>query len=473
VVLSIDSASSAVCSIVGSTVTFDHAGTCTVNADQAGDADYTAAPTAPQSITVGKIAQAITFTSTTPGPTAAVVGAQYSVTATGGASTNPVTYTVDATTTNGSCTVSGSTVTFVHPGSCVIAADQAGNGDFLAAPTATQPVPVSPAATVTTVSVTKTSIIAHVTVIAPGAGAPTGLVTFSVGGHTVGTAPVSGGTATLQHAVPNGATSAVAAVYSGDLDFTGSSGSTSRSDPSMTASVSSAHPKTRFGWYRSAVTVSFTCTANGAPLTTACPAPVTLTGNGAGQSVTRTIEASDGGMTTVAVRGINIDKNAPSVAIGGIANGATYDGAAPAARCIGKDSLSGIASCTLTRHTSGTTTTYTALARDKAGNTRTANGSYTVLPIYIQGAAYNGGAFTVRVGHTYTLVVVGTGTRPVFYDAAVYPRRPTVRDNAFYAAGHNRWTLGVTMDRDLRSHTYWNLGVKIGSTLHVLKIRVS
>jgi hypothetical protein len=161
------------------------------------------------------------------------------------------------------------------------------------------------------------------------------------------------------------------------------------------------------------------------------------------------------------------------VAVGGIANGATYGGAAPAARCIGKDSLSGIASCTLTRHTSGTTTTYTAAARDEAGNTRTTSGSYTVLPIYLQGVAYTAGAFTARVGHTYTLVVLGTGTRPVFYDAAVYPGRPTVKDNAFFAAGYHRWTLGVTITAALRSHTYWNLGVKIGNTMHDVKIRVS
>ncbi|MDT4903454.1 MAG: large repetitive protein, partial [Pseudonocardiales bacterium] len=53
------------------------------------------------------------------------------------------------------------------------------------------------------------------------------------------------------------------------------------------------------------------------------------------------------------------------------------------------------------------------------------------------------------------------------------PQRPTKRDTAMRSAGHGRWTLGVTMTRSLSHYKYWNLGVKIGSTIHVVKIRVS
>jgi hypothetical protein len=473
VVLSIGSATSAACSIVGPTVTFDHASTCTVNAAQAGDSDYSAAPTAQQLIAVSKIAQTVMFTSAGPGAAAAVVGASYSVTATGGASGNEVTYSVAGMTTNGACVLSGSTVTFVRAGLCVIAADQAGAGDYAVAPTAIEPVPVSPAATATSVSVTNASITAYVGVTSPGAGNPTGSVTFSVGGTAVGTAPVNGGIATLKYTVPVGAARTVAAVYSGDADFIGSSSSTSRRDPSITATISSMHAKSRYGWYRSAVTVSFHCVTNGAALTMPCPLAVTFTRTAAGQSITRTIAATNGGMATVAVRGINIDRVAPSVAVSGVTNGSTYGGAAPTAKCVGRDSLAGIASCTLTRRTSGTKTSYTALAVDKAGNTRSTSGSYTVLPIYIQGAVYKSGAFTVKVGHTYTMVVTGTGTRPVYYNAAVYPRTPSSRGHVFYSAGSRRWTLGVTITRSLRSHKYWTLGVKIGKTMHIVKIRLA
>ena len=86
-----------------------------------------------------KAAQTITITSKA--PASPTVGDTYTVTATSG-SGEPVTFSVDPATTNTACTVTGSTVTFRHAGTCVIAADQAGNGDYLAAPTVTQTVTV-------------------------------------------------------------------------------------------------------------------------------------------------------------------------------------------------------------------------------------------------------------------------------------------------------------------------------------------
>jgi hypothetical protein len=50
----IDAASSSVCSISGTTVSFIGAGTCTIDANQAGNSNYNAAPRAQQSFTVGK-----------------------------------------------------------------------------------------------------------------------------------------------------------------------------------------------------------------------------------------------------------------------------------------------------------------------------------------------------------------------------------------------------------------------------------
>jgi hypothetical protein len=82
------------------------------------------------------------------------------------------------------------------------------------------------------------------------------------------------------------------------------------------------------------------------------------------------------------------------------------------------------------------------------------------------------GAFALKTGHTYTIVVVGSSRRPTYIDAVVYPNRPSGEDHSFHAAGYHRWMLGVTITRNMRSHTYWNVGVKIGATLHVMKIRV-
>ena len=49
----------------------------------------------------------------------------------------PVTYTLDPATTNGSCTLEGSTLTFLAVGTCVVDADQAGDASYTAAPTLT------------------------------------------------------------------------------------------------------------------------------------------------------------------------------------------------------------------------------------------------------------------------------------------------------------------------------------------------
>jgi hypothetical protein len=172
------------------------------------------------------------------------------------------------------------------------------------------------------------------------------------------------------------------------------------------------------------------------------------------------------------VRGIDIDLTRPTVSIAGARGGATYSGADPRGRCVAADRLSGVASCRLTKTVRGTSVTYRATATDRAGNTSSTSLTVTVLAYYLAGARYDHGAFTVHVGHAYTLVVNGTAQRPVYYDAAVYPRKPTKRDNAFLAAGHHSWTLGVYMQHSLRSHKYWNIGVRVGSTMHVIKIRI-
>src|SRR5439155_9879162 len=54
VALAIDASSSSVCSISSGTVSFNSVGTCTVDANQAGNADWNAATQAQQSFTVGK-----------------------------------------------------------------------------------------------------------------------------------------------------------------------------------------------------------------------------------------------------------------------------------------------------------------------------------------------------------------------------------------------------------------------------------
>src|SRR6185503_14220935 len=125
------------CSVAGFTVTLLAAGTCTVNADQPGNANYNAAPTVAQSFTIAKAAQAITF-GTLAGKVINEPPFAISATASSGLA---VTF---SSTTPGQCSVSGNTVTLIAVGTCTIAANQAGNGNYNPAPQVTQSFPISP-----------------------------------------------------------------------------------------------------------------------------------------------------------------------------------------------------------------------------------------------------------------------------------------------------------------------------------------
>ena len=141
VTFTIDSSSTSGCMVVGAVVSFPApTGTCVIDADQAGDADYFAAPTAQQSFLVAQNTQVIIFTSSA--PSGAFAGGSYTVTATGGASGNPVTFTVDPSATS-VCSILGSIVSLIGGGTCVIDANQAGNASYLPAPRAQQSFTVS------------------------------------------------------------------------------------------------------------------------------------------------------------------------------------------------------------------------------------------------------------------------------------------------------------------------------------------
>ena len=139
VVFSVDPSTVAgVCNVSGtngSTLNYTAAGTCVVDANQAGNATFAAAPQVQQSVTVGRAdAQTITFTATGLGDRG---HRRPPLTATGGASGNPVVFTIDASTAAGVCNVSGtngSTLNYTAAGTCVVDANQAGNATFAAAP---------------------------------------------------------------------------------------------------------------------------------------------------------------------------------------------------------------------------------------------------------------------------------------------------------------------------------------------------
>ena len=106
-------------------------GSCTVAADQDGNTDYL--PGHQEQVFAVNATQTISFTSTPPNPP--IVGGAYTVTASGGASGNPVTF---GSLTPGTCGVSGAMVSFTARGTCTIAANQSGNVMYLPATQVTQ-----------------------------------------------------------------------------------------------------------------------------------------------------------------------------------------------------------------------------------------------------------------------------------------------------------------------------------------------
>ncbi len=135
VTITVDVSASVVCSINAGLVSFIGAGTCVLNADQAGDSNYLPAPQVKQTFKVGKAKQTITIT--TPAPANAAKGSLFTVAASGGGSGNPVVYS-----SSGACTNSGAVFTMTGGSgtTCTVYYNQAGNANFTAAPVVTEDV---------------------------------------------------------------------------------------------------------------------------------------------------------------------------------------------------------------------------------------------------------------------------------------------------------------------------------------------
>jgi hypothetical protein len=121
------SATPRTCKVKGHTVTLVAGGTCTVHAEQRGDDEYAAAPRADGSFRIAKSTQTITFAR----PDDASMAARTVRIDPAATSGLPVTVTSAARTV---CTVQRRRVTLVGTGTCVLRADQRGNGRYAAAP---------------------------------------------------------------------------------------------------------------------------------------------------------------------------------------------------------------------------------------------------------------------------------------------------------------------------------------------------
>jgi hypothetical protein len=148
VVYTLDASSTAGAgTLTGSTLMASGIGTIVLDMNQTGNVDYTAAPQVQASITVGQAAQAISISAA---PTTATYPATSAITATGGASGNPVTLAI--TTGSSIATLSGTTLTPTGTafGAVTVTANQAGTTDYTAAAAATVTVTFNSEGTVAT-----------------------------------------------------------------------------------------------------------------------------------------------------------------------------------------------------------------------------------------------------------------------------------------------------------------------------------
>jgi hypothetical protein len=124
--------------ISGNMLTVTGAGTIVIAANQTGSSNYAAAPQVTQSVVVNQATQTISFTA----PTSPVTYGVSPITLSASASTGlAVTFSI----VSGPGAISDNTLTITGAGTVVLAANQAGNSNFLAAPQVTQSVVVNQA----------------------------------------------------------------------------------------------------------------------------------------------------------------------------------------------------------------------------------------------------------------------------------------------------------------------------------------
>ena len=136
------------------------------------------------------------------------------------------------------------------------------------------------------------------------------------------------------------------------------------------------------GWYVSPVKVHFTCSDALSGLAS-CQDDVTLSNNGANQSVTGYAKDVADNVGASSLSGISIDNENPTITKVNVAGGFYTLGATPGATCDATDSFSGLDTCKVAvagGTTNGVGTfSWTATATDKAGNSVSQTGTYKVV----------------------------------------------------------------------------------------------
>jgi len=182
----------AVCTVSGNTFSSVAVGTCTVNANQAGNANFSAAAQVQLSFAINQGGQSINFTAL---PDVPLGTPPFTIAATA-SSALAVTFTSQTPTVCTTAGVNGSTVTILILGACTIQATQAGNANFTAATPVTNTFQVVPPGAVNLTSSKNPAAYRSPIVLTAAINGtnPTGTVTF--------TTTTASGVVTLCNAVP-------------------------------------------------------------------------------------------------------------------------------------------------------------------------------------------------------------------------------------------------------------------------------
>jgi sugar lactone lactonase YvrE len=281
IVFSIDSSSTqGIATISGSTVTVTGIGTLVFDANQAGNADYAAAAQAQVTVVISLASQTITFNPPPTSPVTYSPGLNFSLVATGGASGNPIVFTIDGSS-SGTATISGTTVTVTGAGTLVIDANQAGNANYAAATQVQATVQVNKASQ----TISFTPPVSRVT-YAPGltiplvatGGASGNAIIFTLDGTSTGTGTISGGMLTVTGA----GTLVIDANQAGNTDYTAAT------QVQVSVVVNKASQ-----------TISFTQPASPVAFAAGLTIPLSAMGGGSSSPIIYTLDASTTAPATI------------------------------------------------------------------------------------------------------------------------------------------------------------------------------
>jgi hypothetical protein len=270
-----------------------------------------------------------------------------------------------------------------------------------------------------------------------------------------------------------------------------------KTKPTITGAITSGTQGTN-GWYVGPVTVTFSC-SDGRSGVVVCPDPVIVTANGTNLSASGTVYDVAGNHASTTVGGIKIDQEKPTITTVNVQGGPTYVlGNVPKPTCNATDSLSGPPTCVVTV-SGGTangvgTFSWTATAKDGAGNTSTMSGTYKVAYQFdgflqpINDTAHQVGASTsiFKAGSTVPVKLVLKNAAGVVVQPAVAPEWLTPvkggsmsapvdesvysamadSGSAFRAEG-GQW--GYNWKTPSGGSNYWRIGVRLddGQTYYV------